>query len=131
MNIAFEAKRAYTNGTGLGHYSRTLISSLAGYYPENNYFLFSPKITNRFNVSLYNNVKAVTPSNFPSTFFKNLWRSSWVKNDLKKFNIDLYHGLSHEIPMGISKTGIPSTVTIHDLIFERYPKQFNLIDVNI
>ena len=28
MNIGFDAKRAYHNKTGLGHYSRTLIHSL-------------------------------------------------------------------------------------------------------
>jgi glycosyltransferase involved in cell wall biosynthesis len=131
MNIAFEAKRAYTNGTGLGHYSRTLIRSLAEYYPGNRYFLFTPKLTDRFDATAYSNAEAITPSSFPSTLFKGAWRSSWVKSDLKKHNIDLYHGLSHEIPAGIHKTGIPSVVTIHDLVFERYPEQFNPIDVRI
>jgi glycosyltransferase involved in cell wall biosynthesis len=131
MNIAFEAKRAYTNGTGLGHYSRTLIRSLAEYYPDNRYFLFTPKLTDRFDATAYRNAEVVMPSSFPSTLFKGAWRSSWVKWDLKEHNIDLYHGLSHEIPVGIQKTGIPSTVTIHDLIFERYPEQFNPVDARI
>lgn len=131
MNIAFEAKRAYTNGTGLGHYCRTLIRSLAEYYPDNKYFLFTPKLTDRFNAAQLKNIETITPSSFPSTWLKGLWRSNWVKSDLKKNHIDLYHGLSHEIPMGIHKTGIPSTVTIHDLIFERYPEQFNPADVKI
>ena len=129
MNIGFEAKRAYTNGTGLGHYCRTLIRSLAEYFPQHQYHLFTPKITDRLDTSSYNNVKAITPVSFPSTFFKSAWRSSWVKSDLKKNNIDLYHGLSHEIPIGIQHTFIPSVVTIHDLIFERYPQHFNPIDV--
>ena len=37
MNIGFDAKRAFTNGTGLGHYSRTLISSLAKYFAMHQY----------------------------------------------------------------------------------------------
>ena len=41
MKIGFEAKRAFTNGTGLGHYSRTLISSLATYFSENDYYFDS------------------------------------------------------------------------------------------
>ena len=131
MNIGFEAKRAYTNGTGLGHYSRTLISSLAEYFPANNYFLFTPKQTNLFNTAHHPNVQVVTPSTFPSTLFTAAWRSSWVKSDLKRLKIDLYHGLSHEIPMGINKTNIKSVVTIHDLIFERNPEQYNPIDVKI
>lgn len=129
MNIGFEAKRAYTNGTGLGHYSRTLIRSLAQYFPQHRYFLFTPQLTDRFDTAIFDNVKPVLPSSFPSTLFKSAWRSSWVKSDLKKNNINIYHGLSHEIPLGIQHTTIPSVVTIHDLIFERYPQQFNPIDV--
>lgn len=131
MNIGFEAKRAFTNGTGLGHYSRTLISSLAGYFPEHEYFLFTPKQTNMYNPSAFNNIHVVTPQKFPSTILKSAWRSSWVKKDLKQFGIDIYHGLSHEIPIGIQDTGIRSVVTIHDLIFERNPEQYNPIDVKI
>lgn len=131
MNIAFDAKRAFTNGTGLGHYSRTLIASLAEYFPENEYFLCTPKTSQRFDLADFENMHVLTPQHFPSTIFTAGWRSSWVKNDLKKMDIDLYHGLSHEIPIGIYKTGIKSVVTIHDLIFERYPNQYNAIDVMI
>lgn len=131
MNIGFEAKRAFTNGTGLGHYSRTLISSLAEYFPENDYFLFTPKQTNLYDANGFSNMHIVTPQQFPSTILTSAWRSSWVKKDLQKLNIDLFHGLSHEIPMGIRKTGIKSIVTIHDLIFERHPEQFNAIDNRI
>jgi glycosyltransferase involved in cell wall biosynthesis len=131
MNIAFEAKRAYTNGTGLGHYSRTLIRSLAEFYPEHRYLLFTPKVTDRFDTTAFNNMEVVSPTSFPSMMFTGAWRSSWVKRDLKKREVNIYHGLSHEIPVGIRKTGIPSTVTIHDLIFERYPEQFNPVDVQI
>jgi glycosyltransferase involved in cell wall biosynthesis len=131
MRIGFDAKRAYQNGTGLGHYSRTLIQSLAKTFPENDYFLFAPKITDRFNSNLYPNLQPISPTKFPYTFLKAAWRSSGVKKELAALNIDLYHGLSHEIPAGIHHTGIKSVVTIHDLIFERYPAQYNPIDVFI
>ena len=131
MRIGFDAKRAYQNGTGLGHYSRTLIQSLAKTFPENDYFLFAPKITDRFNSNLYPNLQPISPTRFPYTFLKAAWRSSGVKKELAALNINLYHGLSHEIPAGIQHTGIKSVVTIHDLIFERYPAQYNPIDVFI
>lgn len=131
MRIGFDAKRAYQNGTGLGHYSRTLIQSLAKTFPENDYFLFAPKITDRFNSNLYPNLQPISPTKFPYTFLKAAWRSSGVKKELAALNINLYHGLSHEIPAGIHHTGIKSVVTIHDLIFERYPAQYNPIDVFI
>jgi glycosyltransferase involved in cell wall biosynthesis len=130
MNIGFDAKRAYHNGTGLGHYSRTLIRSLSEYYPEHQYYLFNPKKSDRFNPQA-NNIHEVRPQSVPSTLFRSAWRSSWVKKDFKKYKIDLYHGLSHEIPLGIDKTGIRSVVTIHDLVHERYPEQYNPVDVRI
>ena len=131
MNIAFDAKRAFNNTTGLGHYSRTLINSLAAYFPGHEYFLCTPKRSDRFNISALQNMHIIEPQKFPSTVFKSAWRSSWVKKDLLQLNIGLYHGLSHEIPVGIENTGIKSVVTIHDLIFERYPNQYNPIDVQI
>ena len=130
MNIGFDAKRAYHNQTGLGHYSRTLIHSLAQFYPENKYFLFNPKSSNLFAFE-EDNIHQILPAAFPSTFFPSAWRTTWVKKDLRQLKIDLYHGLSHEIPIGIQKTKIKSVVTIHDLIHERSPEQYNAIDVKI
>jgi glycosyltransferase involved in cell wall biosynthesis len=128
MNIGFDAKRAFQNSTGLGHYSRTLVTSLAAFYPEHHYYLFAPKITATFKTDSFSNIQTVSPKRFPALQFKSLWRSKWVKKDLLKNHIDIYHGLSHEIPVGIRKTNIKSVVTIHDLIFERYPGQYNIID---
>lgn len=50
-------------------------------------------------------------------------------NDLKKDQLDIFHGLSHEIPYGL-KGAMPfkKIVTIHDLIFIRYPEFFPFID---
>jgi glycosyltransferase involved in cell wall biosynthesis len=130
MNIGFDAKRAFHNQTGLGHYSRTLIDSLARFYPDNKYFLFNPKRSSLFQFN-DENIHQILPRRFPATLFTAAWRSSWVKKDLKKLKIDLYHGLSHEIPIGIQKTNVRSVVTIHDLIHERYPEQYNPVDVKI
>ena len=131
MNIGFEAKRAFHNTTGLGNYSRTLIAGLAQFYPQHQYFLFNPKPSEKFPKPEFENVHEILPSGFLSKKLSSLWRSKWITNDLQKLNIQLYHGLSHEIPVGIDRTTIPSVVTIHDLIFERYPEQFNKIDVQI
>ncbi|CAN5177625.1 glycosyltransferase family 1 protein [soil metagenome] len=130
MNIGFDAKRAFHNDTGLGNYSRTLIKSLVQYYPENEYFLFNPKPSEKYR---FNSPKIheVLPQSFFTKIFSSAWRSKLVINDLPEYNLDLYHGLSHEIPAGINKTRIKSVVTIHDLIHERYPQQYNKIDVSI
>ncbi len=130
MNIAFDAKRAYHNGTGLGHYSRTLINSLAQYFPNEQYYLCNTKPNNMYQPA-FANVHQVLPNNFINKKLNSIWRSNWVKKDLQKLNIDIYHGLSHEIPFGINKTKIKTVVTIHDLIHERYPKQYKKLDIKI
>lgn len=131
MKIAFDAKRAFQNNTGLGHYSRTLISSLATTFPEHQYYLCAPKVTNKFLFAAYTNMQLITPKTMVTKQLRSLWRSKWVTEDLEAANIDLYHGLSHEIPLSIRSTKIKTVVTIHDLIFERYPDMYNWIDVQI
>ncbi len=127
MQIGFDAKRAFHNQTGLGHYSRTLINSLAKYFPQNDYLLFSPKPSKHFSFT-DPSFQTVLPTGIYSGFLSSYWRSRGVVKDLKKSNLDIYHGLSHELPIGINKTGIRSVVTMHDLIFERYPHQYKLLD---
>src|SRR5678810_957330 len=91
MHIGFDSKRAYHNGTGLGHYSRTLIRSLAEYFPQNEYFLFNPKQTELFKLN-GKNIHEVLPSGLLHKALSSVWRTTWIKNDLEKQNIDIYHG---------------------------------------
>jgi glycosyltransferase involved in cell wall biosynthesis len=131
MNIAFDAKRAFHNNTGLGNYSRTFISALAQYYPAHQYFMFNPKRALQFSKPDFPNVHEKLPEDFLSKQLPSFWRSHWVTKDLLHNKIDLYHGLSNEIPLNISKIGVPSAVTVHDLIFERFRGQYNRVDVAI
>lgn len=130
MNIGFDAKRAYHNNTGLGVYSRVLIDLLTKYFPEHQYYLFNPKPGNLYK-SVAPNLHEILPQKAIHKLLKSVWRSRWVTQDLKKYGIDLYHGLSHEIPVGIEKTGIPSIVTMHDMFPELYPENFKKIDLKI
>ena len=54
-----------------------------------------------------------------------MWRTFGMIDDIRRCNIDLYHGLSQELPWGIDKLNIKSVVTIHDCIFLRYPQLFD------
>ncbi len=131
MKIGFDAKRIYNNNTGLGHYSRTLVTSLAQYFPAHQYHLYTPSLSEMFDASTLSNIHTHVPTGFINNAFKSVWRSKNVVKDLLKDQIALFHGLSHEIPVGISETNIKSVVTMHDLIFERYPNQYNKIDIAI
>jgi glycosyltransferase involved in cell wall biosynthesis len=131
MNIAFDAKRIFQNKTGLGNYSRTLATSLSQQFPNNKYFLYAPRKTDLYNIENSSNLEWVGPTDIFSKQFPSIWRSKLVCKDLLRDGIDIYHGLSHEIPQGLQHTKIKTIVTIHDLIFERYPSQYNPIDVLI
>lgn len=133
MRIAFDAKRAFLNRTGLGQYSRTLIDSLYRYYPDNSYYLTTPNISdNLYEVPNDKNINTISPKGlFRYKPLNAVWRSWLVKKELTARDIDVFHGLSHEVPLGIKNTGIRTVVTMHDLIFERYPKQYKAADVAI
>lgn len=128
MNIAFDAKRYFNNTTGLGNYSRSLVNNMAALHSEHNYFLCNPKKTFKYLPPIYNNLQTILPTKMHHKLFTSLWRSNFVLSALKTNNINIYHGLSHEIPIGIGRTNIASVVTMHDLIFELYPNQFKAID---
>jgi len=128
MTIAFDAKRAFHNSTGLGNYSRTLIRGLATYYPGHRYLLLNPKPSRHYPKPGFASVEELLPAGFIDRRLPSLWRSRRVVAQLPGWGVDLYHGLSHEVPVGIAARGIPSVVTMHDLIFERYPQQFKALD---
>jgi glycosyltransferase involved in cell wall biosynthesis len=129
MKIGFDAKRAYQNFTGLGNYSRTLIETLAHYHPDNEYHLFAPRDTNNPRLDVLKHTPSVF-QHFPNRIFKKIapiWRSYFIKNDIEKMGLDIYHGLSHELPLSIPE-GVKTVVTIHDLIHERYPEFYPFFD---
>lgn len=130
LRIGFDAKRAFLNHTGLGNYSRSVISSLARYFPSEHYFLYTPRIVrdHRTLPMLQPPVTLRSPR-FP--VLTSAWRSRFVVPQLKRDQLDIYHGLSHEIPAGIQHTGIKTLVTIHDLIFLRYPQYYKATDRKI
>ena len=133
LKIGFDAKRAYQNYTGLGNYSRDLLKQMFSDFPENEYLLYTPKSTRNPRLTFLNEYKNVT-TRFPNSpvhkTFKGYWRSINLEKTLKKDNIDIFHGLSNEIPRR-RNSNINYIVTIHDLIFKRYPRNYRSIDRKI
>jgi glycosyltransferase involved in cell wall biosynthesis len=126
INIGFDAKRYFNNQTGLGNYARWLVNGLhSSSIDYLNYTLFSPSgdISDE-------HFRIVQPE-YGWKKFGWLWRIWGVNKYLTANKIDIYHGLSNELPFGIHKTGVKTMVTIHDLINLRYPKNYNWIDRQI
>jgi glycosyltransferase involved in cell wall biosynthesis len=128
MRIGFDAKRAFRNFTGLGNYSRAVISILSDFYPDNDYFLYTPfykqhpllSFAKRPNITVHG----------PEGFLKRLpsaWRSLGAAGDIRFDKIALFHGLTGELPMGLHSK-IRTVVTVHDLIFLRYPEYYKRFD---
>jgi len=126
MKIGFDGKRAANNLTGLGNYSRSLIGALATQFPENQYLVYTPKVKTARQIDNFfakENIELKLPKSSPF-----LWRSLNILKDLVKDEVEIFHGLSHEIPFAIEHTRIKSVVTMHDLIFLRFPKYYKFFD---
>jgi glycosyltransferase involved in cell wall biosynthesis len=126
MKIAFDAKRFFHNTSGLGNYSRDLVRILAKYFPENEYILLNKNKSERGSDILENpNV------HFVETSKGSMSRQFKMGKDAQKQNAGLFHGLSGELPLKWDKKPIKKIVTIHDLIFVRYPQYYSFFDRKI
>ncbi len=131
MKIGFDAKRALNNSTGLGNHARILLNALLRDFPEHEYLLFSPKAKEEYLEQLHGRFNIF----FPETKFQKtlhpLWRSFGIKKQLTQNRIDIYHGLSNEIPFSIQHSTFSTVVTIHDLIFLKHTEQYPFVDRKI
>ncbi|WP_347217881.1 glycosyltransferase family 1 protein [Chryseobacterium sp.] len=126
MKIAFDAKRFFHNTSGLGNYSRDLVRILSQYEPDNEYLLLNKNksergkdILDRSNVT------------FVETSKGNFSRQFKMGKDAQKQGADIFHGLSGELPLKWDQKPIKKIVTIHDLIFVRYPQYYSFFDRKI
>lgn len=126
MRIGFDAKRLFTNFTGLGNYSRSLVSHYHRTFGEDEILLFTPSIRKDPRTDPFLNnpaLQIVQPKRANP-----LWRSLDIVKDIRQYDPDIYHGLSHELPVGLSRLDIGKVVTIHDLIFKYYPEDHPWLD---
>jgi glycosyltransferase involved in cell wall biosynthesis len=133
MKIGFDAKRLFLNNTGLGNYSRDLVRGILEQAKENDYFLYTTggeiDLKTKF-LKDHPNAEIVYPSGLYKKM-KSYWRSVKLERELIKNGVEVYHGLSHEIPRKNKLSKIKYVVTIHDLIFLRFPENYNRIDRKI
>lgn len=134
MKIGFDAKRFFNNFTGLGNYSRFVIRALSDFAPQNQYILFTPKVRDHPELATLlrrSNIRTVMP---PSAyrFLKagSLWRTFGISKSTDAKELDVYHGLSQELPVNLPAS-VRKIVTVHDLIFLRYPKLYKSVDAAI
>ena len=130
ITLGFDAKRAFKNFSGLGNYSRSLIRALFTYCPQNRYILYTPPYSAHPALEQldYPNVEVKTPKGI-GHWIPQWWRSGGLgfSTALKTEGVQVFHGLSAELPCGISPS-VAMAVTVHDLIFIRYPQYYKPVD---
>lgn len=107
MKVGFDAKKAIRNHTGIGNYSRRCIRAAEETGAETELFYSSVPVLGE------------------------LWRNFLQWLSVRRQHIDVYHGLSNELPFGIRWSGAKSVVTIHDLIFLRLPHTYGWLQRHI
>ena len=135
--IGLDAKRAFRNTSGLGSYGRTLINDLTAlplelrlYAPDQGLCYLRSQLVRSPHIHV--RYPQFSPANpLPRKLQTALWRSKYITADLQRDGVQLFHGLSGELPLGLRATGIRSVVTIHDLIFLRHPEYYHWLDTKI
>ena len=96
-------------------------------HPEHEYHLFSATVSNHPEVQYFLDASKfiIHTSN---TKLNGYWRSYGCTALMDNLELDIYHGLSHELPFNIKKSRVKSIVSFHDLIYEKHPNQFGLWD---
>jgi glycosyltransferase involved in cell wall biosynthesis len=122
MRIGFDAKRIFHNHTGLGNYGRNLVTGLETWYPEHDYLLFTPP---NADVPFHPARARVI---YPDLALSGVWRSYSIIRQLVLEKVDIYHGLSNEMPFSLAGGNIKVAVSIHDIIFRKYPKAYAFPD---
>jgi len=137
MIVGVDAKRIVRNGTGLGSYGRTLVNDLIRLGDsELTLRLYAPdegreELRSQVIEGAEFCYPAATLRGGVSGLRKAWWRSRGIVDDLVRDGVEVYHGLSGELPTGLRRHGIRSVVTIHDLIFMRHPEYYHWWDAKI
>lgn len=131
MKIGFDGKRAVANMTGLGNYSRLALESLSDARRQDKLIIYTPDMRDNPRLERLHhtyNADFRLPSGRGFWTKGALWRTWSIARDLKRDGIQLFHGLSNELPLSIRRTGIPSVVTVHDVIYRRLPYCYKPVD---
>lgn len=147
ITVAFDGKRAVRNTTGLGNYSRWALEALARYGADSVGSMLVlgagargserlGPLLERFPV-----LHATEPDKAYGTavsHFANalglkglsasMWRSNGLDAQAVAMGADVLHGLSNELPLSFLRSGIPGVVTMHDIIWRRFPSDYKAAD---
>lgn len=128
--IGFDAIRALRNATGLGNYARGVLRGLRQLDPLLELHLYAPDRGRDTFRDLPRELGATlqVPPGTIMPISRAGWRTFRMGRAAAKDAVQLFHGLTSEIPRDLPATGIPSVVTFADLIYEKHPRYFPVVD---
>ncbi|HPF61171.1 MAG TPA: glycosyltransferase family 1 protein [Gemmatimonadales bacterium] len=129
--LGFDAIRALHNRTGLGNYARHILDGLAEADPARELHLYTPRPAapdlapwaERLGATIH-----LPPAGWRRPGNRALWRTSRLGRTARTDGIELYHGLTHEIPRDLPRRGIRSVVSVPDLLYLTRPELFGWAD---
>ena len=128
MTIGFDAKRLFCNFTGLGNHSRTTVDMLCRSYPDLQMVLYTPHMVQNDTTAPYTcrrGCRVVTPRGLIGG---SVWRTVCLADEAARDGVDVFHGLSNELPWDLQRKGVRSVVTIHDVAFRTFPDMYHAHD---
>ncbi|MBT8186512.1 MAG: glycosyltransferase family 4 protein, partial [Croceitalea sp.] len=101
---------------------------LNNYAEIEHFFLFNTRKSSLEKEVPLQKASIVYPKGWFWKSFPSLWRLMGQWKQIKAEKVDLYHGLSGEMPLQFRKNTITKLVSIHDLIFLSHPQYYNPFD---
>jgi len=133
--IAIDAKRAFSNRTGLGNYSRDLLRGIQGSDFQAEWLLYTPKPPQAEDMNSIDWLPEGAAIVGPTSGYRlapALWRYREPIYHAHRSGAQIYHGISNELPQRIpSSRTLRIAATIHDLIPWTHPELFDPINRQI
>ncbi|MEN2258375.1 glycosyltransferase family 1 protein [Paraclostridium benzoelyticum] len=111
MRIGIDARPLIEKKTGIGYYLQYLLENVLENDKENQYFLFSDRKV-YFESEKYKNLHVVIDNE--SSLKRTIWYLLKSNQLCKKYDIDVFWGTQHIIPLGLKKQ--KTVLTMHDLV---------------
>jgi glycosyltransferase involved in cell wall biosynthesis len=121
MRIGFDARYINDRYHGIGRYAFELLRALTRLAPEHTFIIFRGKgIDSRFDWRTLETQKNVELRTGPWPLYWPHEQIIWPLSIMRS-NLDIFHSPYFVAPL-FASSSLPVLITIHDLIFDRYPQ---------
>jgi glycosyltransferase involved in cell wall biosynthesis len=114
MKIGINARFLAHPYTGIGQYTYNLVQALGKIDKKNEYLLFTPELVELQLPDNFRQIRIPEKEYKSESLRKAHWEHVLIPQEIKKWNVELAHFLYPSNPK--KKLGIPTIVTVHDVI---------------